>query len=124
MKRIYGLLIAGALVAPAVIQAQKPDRARMVALIDSIAGAPIKAGQAAGMSVAVVKGQDTILIKGYGSADIELDVPTPANAVYEIGSVTKQFTTASIMQLVEQGKIKLDDDMLTYLPTYPARGLS
>ena len=117
-----GLLMAGASLAPAIAKAQKPDRARLIAQIDSVVQAPIKAGQAAGISIAVVKGRDTILIKGYGSADLDLDTPTPPNAVYEIGSITKQFTTAALMQLVEQGKVKLDDDLLTYLPQYPSRG--
>lgn len=115
-------LLAPALLAPTRLTAQRPDRARLVATIDSIVSAPIKAGQLAGSSIAVVKGRDTILVKGYGWADLDLDVPTPANAIYEIGSITKQFTSAAIMQLVEQGKVKLDDDVLTYLPTYPSRG--
>ncbi len=117
-----GLLMAGALVAPALVAGQKPDRARLIAQIDSVVQAPIKAGQVAGISIAVVKGRDTVLIKGYGSADLDLDTPTPPNAVYEIGSITKQFTTTALMQLVEQGKVKLDDDLLTYLPQYPSRG--
>ncbi len=117
------LLLAGVVVlTPVVLPAQTRSRAEMVRAIDSLASAPIQRGQIAGMSVAVVKGRDTILIKGYGSADLELDVPTPANAVYEIGSVTKQFTTAALLQLVEQGKLSLDDDITKYLPNYPSRG--
>ena len=81
------------------------SRAEMVRAIDSLAMAPVARGQVAGISVAVVKGRDTILIKGYGSADLDLDVATPANAVDEIGSVTKQFTTAALLQLVEHGKL-------------------
>jgi D-alanyl-D-alanine carboxypeptidase len=116
------ILIADVLVTPALVHAQRPDRAKLIAQIDSVVSAPIKAGQAAGISIAVVKGRDTILIKGYGSADLELDTPTPPNAIYEIGSITKQFTAAALMQLVEQGKVKLDDDLLAYLPQYPSRG--
>ena len=116
------ILIAEVSVTAALVHAQRPDRAKLIALIDSVVSAPIKAGHAAGISIAVVKGRDTILIKGYGSADLDLDTPTPPNAVYEIGSITKQFTAAALMQLVEQGKVKLDDDLLTYLPQYPSRG--
>lgn len=96
--------------------------AALVARIDSIVEAPIKAGKVVGASVAVVKGRDTIVAKAYGLANLELDVPTPPNAIYEIGSVTKQFTGAAIMQLVEQGKISLDDDIKKYLPTYNTQG--
>ncbi len=94
----------------------------LVAKIDSLVSVPIKAGKVAGASVAVVKGRDTILVRAYGSADLELAVPTPPHATYEIGSVTKQFTAAAVMQLVEQGKINLDDDITKYLPGYSEQG--
>ncbi|PYR81414.1 MAG: hypothetical protein DMG18_16370, partial [Acidobacteria bacterium] len=64
------------------------------AKIDAIVGAPINAGRVAGASVAVVKGNETLVMKGYGFADLELDVPMPPRATYEIGSITKQFTAA------------------------------
>jgi CubicO group peptidase (beta-lactamase class C family) len=118
-RALMGLCLACA-VTP--LDAQERDRARLVAAIDSIADAPIKAGRAAGMSVAVVQGADTIRLRGYGSADLELEVPTPDRAVYEIGSVTKQFTAAAVYQLVEQGKLSLDDDITRFLPDYPMQG--
>jgi CubicO group peptidase (beta-lactamase class C family) len=49
-------------------------------------------------------------------------VPTPERAIYEIGSVTKQFTAAAILQLQEQGKLSLDDEITKYLPNYPVQG--
>ncbi|MBI2537853.1 MAG: beta-lactamase family protein [Gemmatimonadetes bacterium] len=104
------------------LPAQQRDRATLIAAIDSLADAPIKAGRAAGMSVAVVQGADTIRLRGYGSADLELEVPTPDRAVYEIGSVTKQFTAAAVFQLQEQGKLSLDDDLTKFLPNYPTQG--
>lgn len=94
----------------------------VVATIDSIMNAKLATGRLAGGSVAVMKGSDTILIKGYGKADLELDVPTPAHAVYEIGSVTKQFTAAAILQLRDDGKLSLDDNITTHLPGYPTQG--
>ena len=108
--------------APALAQPQGRARGEQAVAIDSIALAPITAGRAAGMSVAVVRGTDTIALRGYGYADLELDVPTPDRAVYEIGSVTKQFTAAAVFQLVEQGKISLDDEITKYLPDYPTQG--
>jgi CubicO group peptidase (beta-lactamase class C family) len=119
MHRIAALL---ALV-PATLAAQLRGEA-LRTKIDSIMNAPIRAGQVVGSSVAVVRGRDTILVKGYGKANIELDVATPAagTAIYEVGSVTKQFTGAAIMQLVEQGKVSLDDDVTKYLPTFKTGG--
>jgi CubicO group peptidase (beta-lactamase class C family) len=99
-----------------------PERAALIARIDSIVNTPIASGKVAGASVAVVKGQDTILIKGYGKADLEFDVATPQGAIYEIGSVTKQFTAVGIMLLAEQGKLSLDDDITKYFPGYNSQG--
>jgi CubicO group peptidase (beta-lactamase class C family) len=75
-----------------------------------------------GASIAVVRGSDTIAVKGYGKANLELGVATPPAAIYEIGSVTKQFTGAAIMQLVEQGKLSLDDDIGRYVPQFNTKG--
>jgi CubicO group peptidase (beta-lactamase class C family) len=104
------------------LAAQRPDRARVAAVTDSVVAAALATGQAAGMSVAVVRGRDTLVLKGYGLADLELDVPTPPAAIYEIGSITKQFTAVAILQLVEQGKLSLDDELTTHFPDYPTRG--
>ena len=90
--------------------------------IDAIVEAPIKAGKLAGASVAVVKRGETIVEKGYGFADLELDVPTPPRATYEIGSITKQFTASSILLLAEQGRLSLDDELTKFLPDYPTQG--
>jgi CubicO group peptidase (beta-lactamase class C family) len=98
------------------------DRAALVARLDSLASAPVREGRAAGISVAVVHGRDTLLLRGYGKANIELDVPMPANAVHEIGSVTKQFTAAAILQLRDDGLLSLDDDLTRYFPDYPTHG--
>lgn len=92
------------------------------ASIDSIVASYLAGGRAAGMSVAVIKGRDTLALKGYGFADLEFDVPTPDRAVYEIGSVTKQFTAAAVLLLQERGKLSLDDPVTRYLPDYPTKG--
>jgi CubicO group peptidase (beta-lactamase class C family) len=99
--------------------AAQPD---LVTRIDAIVEAPIKAGTIAGASVAVMKGGKTLVSKGYGLADLELHVPTPPGATYEIGSVTKQFTAAAILLLKEQGALSLDDEITRFLPDYPTQG--
>lgn len=104
------------------LRGQTRDRARVAAAVDSLATDALKDGKAAGLTVAVVRGRDTLVMKAYGKADLELDVPTPERAVYEIGSVTKQFTAAAIMQLQEQGKLSLDDEVTKYLPSYAVQG--
>lgn len=87
--------------------------------IHAIAASPIEAGRAAGMSIAVVRGTDTLLIEEFGHADLELGVLTPPDAVYEVGSVTKQFTAAAVLLLQEEGKLSLDDPLTRWLPDYP-----
>ncbi|HXF04296.1 MAG TPA: serine hydrolase domain-containing protein [Blastocatellia bacterium] len=72
-----------------------------------------------GLAMAVVKDGQVIAAKGYGRASLELDVPVTPETVFEIGSITKQFTAAAIMLLVEEGKVRLDDKISTYLPGLP-----
>ena len=98
------------------------DRARLVRTLDSLAGAPVQEGRAVGIAVAVVRGSDTLLLRGYGKADVEWNVPLAADAMFEIGSVTKQFTAAAVLQLRDEGKLSLDDDILKYFPGFPAPG--
>jgi CubicO group peptidase (beta-lactamase class C family) len=101
---------------------QQPERVRLVRQIDSLAAAALASGPTAGLAIAVVKGRDTIVAKGYGLADLENDVPATAQTVYRIGSITKQFTAAAIMQLVEAGRVSLDDELTKFLPAYPTAG--
>ena len=116
------MVVISALLAASALEAQTRDRARIAAAVDSMVAAALKTGRVPGMAVAVVRGRDTIVMKGYGLADLEFDVPTPVRGIYEIGSVTKQFTSAAILQLQEQGKLSLDDELTKYLPSYPVNG--
>ncbi len=71
---------------------------------------------APGAAVVVVKGGKVLAEKGYGYADVDSKRKVdPKNDVFRMASVSKTFTAAAIMQLVEQGKVSLDDDIRTYL---------
>jgi CubicO group peptidase (beta-lactamase class C family) len=74
-----------------------------------------------GMAVAVVKNGEVVLAKGYGFANLEHQVPVTARSIFQSGSVGKQFTAAAIMLLEEQGKLRLDDRIASYLPRTKAR---
>lgn len=74
-----------------------------------------------GMSVGIVKDQELIWSKGYGFADVKKKVPATAETVYGISSITKLFTSIAIMQLYEQGKLRLDDSLETLLPDIQIR---
>jgi len=71
----------------------------------------------AGMSVIVFDGQEMLLEKSYGYADVENEFANDADTVFEWGSITKLLVWVSVMQLVEQGKLVLDEDIHTYLPS-------
>ena len=72
-----------------------------------------------GLSLAIVRDGRVIKARGYGLANLELKAPAKASTVYEIGSSTKQFTSAAILLLVEQGKLGLDDSVRKFFPEAP-----
>lgn len=94
----------------------------IAAAIDDIATQAIKAGGIASASIAVAKDGKIILARAYGESNIEDDIRATPETVYRVGSVTKQFTAAAVMQLVQEGKINLDDDISKYLPGFPMNG--
>ena len=71
-------------------------------------------------TVLVVKDGKTIRDKGYGSADLEWNIPNTPDTKFRLGSITKQFTAASILLLEERGKLKVTDPVRQYLPELPA----
>jgi CubicO group peptidase (beta-lactamase class C family) len=89
---------------------------------DSIARANLAQDRAVGAVVAVVKGDDTLFLETYGKMDVESDVPMRPDAIFGIGSITKQFTAAAILKLRDRGKLSLDDDVTKWLPDFDTRG--
>ena len=65
---------------------------------------------------------ETLYEKAFGLANMELDVEMTTKNVFEIGSMTKQFTAISILMLVESGKIHLEDEITKFIPDYPTHG--
>jgi D-alanyl-D-alanine carboxypeptidase len=87
--------------------------------IDSIVKSAMEKRHIPGISVAVMKEGRPVYVHGYGLANVELTVPATPATVYEIGSITKQFTATTVMMLVEEGKIALDDSINKYLDGLP-----
>ena len=71
-----------------------------------------------GLSVAVVKDQQVIWSKGYGTSDANKKISTSPTTIYGICSVSKLFTSVAIMQLYEAGKLRLDDSVTSLLPGF------
>lgn len=75
-----------------------------------------------GVTALVAKNGEVIYRKAVGKAHLELDVDMKPENVFELGSITKQFTAVAILMLIEQGKLGLDDEITKYLPDYPTQG--
>jgi CubicO group peptidase (beta-lactamase class C family) len=121
-------MVVVALAAPGLLCAQRSRPAgptgsarlrdaRTIAIVDSIAAATLATGRVAGLTIAIARANLPPIVRAHGHADLALNVPTPDHAVYEIGSVTKQFTAVAILQLVERGRLSLDAELTALLPT-------
>ncbi len=75
-----------------------------------------------GAAALVARGGEVEFLGASGTANLELGVPLAPEMVFEIGSITKQFTAVAIMMLMEEGKLSLDDPMTRFLPDYPKYG--
>jgi CubicO group peptidase (beta-lactamase class C family) len=116
------LLVPALAPALASARAQTPTRAQLVAFVDSAANDAIRQHKSPAVSIAVARGGEMLVAKGYGFADLENRVRATDSTVYRIGSITKQFTAAAIMQLAERGKLSLDDELTKWIPDWPTYG--
>lgn len=91
------------------------------AVMDQIIESVYKPGDP-GATVLVAKNGKVVYRKAFGMANLELNVPMKPEMVFEIGSITKQFTAVSILMLMEQGKLSLTDDITKFIQDYPAQG--
>jgi CubicO group peptidase (beta-lactamase class C family) len=112
-SRLRSAFVLFLLVATSVFGASKKDE------IDAMLAKYSAARQFNGAAL-VANREGVILKKGYGFANFEWQVPNTPDTKFRLGSITKQFTSMVIMQLVAEGKIKLDEKMTTYLPDYRA----
>jgi len=99
-------------------QSPKTDYTEMLNVIDLWLGAQKDFDKLPGVSVAIVHDQDIIFKKGYGYADVEKKIPMKSETIFSICSISKLFTSVAIMQLWEQGKLRLDDSLQALLPDY------
>jgi len=89
--------------------------------VDQIFAAYNKAGSP-GCALGVIQDGNFIYRRGYGEASLELGVPLSPESVFYMGSVSKQFTAASVVLLSERGLLSLDDDVRKYIPELPDYG--
>lgn len=87
--------------------------------IDSLVRSEMAKQHIAGLSLAVIRNGKIEKAQGYGLANVELNVKANRDTVYEIGSMTKQFTALGMLLLAEEGKLSLDDPVSKYLDGAP-----
>lgn len=88
--------------------------------VDDFVRAEMKRQRVPGLALAVVRDGRITKATGYGLADLDNDVPVTADTVFELASITKQFTASLVMMLVEEGKVRLDDKAVQYLDGAPS----
>lgn len=79
----------------------------------------VRSRTTAGLVVGISDHGRPLVIKGYGSANLETMTPVSADTVFRIGSVTKQFTAAAILLLAERGRLSIDDPLSRFFPGFP-----
>jgi len=87
--------------------------------IDSFISSEIARQKIPGLAVGVYRRGEILLAKGYGQANVELSVAVKPETIFQSGSVGKQFVSAAIMMLVQEGKLSLDDSVANFFPNAP-----
>ena len=90
--------------------------------LDEVARREMAQERVVGASVLVARGEQILLHKGYGFADLGLEVPTKDETVYHVVGPMLPFTGIAVLQQVERGKLSLDDDISKYVPEFPMQG--
>ena len=117
---ITALLLLTALPVVADAQAAWPTVGTAQRTIDSLALSFADPKNVPATAISVVRGNDTLIFRAFGMANLELATPATVSTVFRIGSVTKQFTSAAVLQMIEEGKLALTDTIGRWLPGLPA----
>jgi len=88
---------------------------------DKLLSEQFKPGESGATALIAQKGK-IVYHKAFGQANLELNVPMQPQTIFRIGSITKQFTAIAILQLMEQGKLNLQDEITKFIPDYPTHG--
>lgn len=113
------LLLSAVIAGPMPVLAQQP--ADLTGRVDEVFARWSSAGSA-GCAAAVSRDGRPVLMRAYGLADLEHDVPNTPATIFEAGSVSKQFTAAAIVLLALDGSLALDDDVRRHVPELPDYG--
>ena len=115
-KLLLGVVAALALAGVSAEQQVDPRLESALKEIDTTIAADFAKDGVGGISVGVVSGNKLVWSKHYGYAETETKRVADNDTVYRMGSVTKQFTALAMLQLVEQGKMRLTDPLEKFVP--------
>jgi CubicO group peptidase (beta-lactamase class C family) len=101
--------------------AQSKEDKQLTTAIDKLLSEQFKTDET-GATALVARNGQIVYKKAFGMANLELNIPMQPDNVFRIGSITKQFTAVAILQLMEQGKLSLQDDITKFIPDYPTHG--
>ena len=99
--------------------AQRTLTVEQLQSIDHFAAEEMARERIPGLAVGIYSQGRILLAKGYGVANVELNVPVKAETIFQSGSVGKQFVSAAILMLVEEGKLSLEDSISKFFPEAP-----
>jgi len=99
-----------------------PLSATQIRHIDEIAARALSAQHIAGLEIGIGRNGKLLYAHGYGLRDRARHLPVTAQTVFPVGSITKQFTAAAVMELVQRGKVDLNARISRYLPNAPHAG--
>lgn len=118
---VLSFLLLGSLFPSGILlsQPQQPTEAQLDALDRRIL-ADMDEFRIPGVVVGVASRGELVFWRGYGLANVELSVPVTDSTVFEIGSISKEFVSAAVLLLQEEGRLELDDGIHTYLPFLPS----
>ena len=117
--RLLTAAVLGTVLAAACSGAPLTDRGRQVRL--AVRQAMLET-RATGCSVAIAQDGRVVFEHGFGYADVEDFSPVRPQTVFRIASISKPITAVAVMQLVEKGKVGLDEDIRRYVPEFPDKG--
>ena len=117
MKKILGaVLLFTALFSATAQSSRKPDAGELAWFFDTVVPELMEKFHVVGAVVGVADGDETLLLRGYGSADLDSGASVdPETTLFRPGSISKLFTWTALMQLEEQGKLGTDDPVEKYL---------
>jgi D-alanyl-D-alanine carboxypeptidase len=115
---IVAIIAAAASSLAAAVSSQAAVQQSLSARVDKIVESGRRELDLPGVSLVIMRGDKLLLAKGYGWADLDGRRPAEATTIYPVGSLSKQFTAAAVMTLVERHRVNLDAPVTSYLPEY------